>query len=424
MHKVTILITKEVIVLADYQRIKTDIEFLKHISEPCPNGTTRIGFTPEYRHGTDYIKKCMAEAGLIIREDSIGNIYGLLEGQKSDAPVILSGSHLDSVRCGGSFDGIAGVVCALEVARMLNENGVELKHSYEVIGIIEEEGTRFGQVLLGSQFVTGALGESALDEIIDHEGMTLRNVLSEYRFPDTCPALRSDKEISVFLELHDEQGPILENELIDIGIVENIAAVSWLTVTVDGFAGHAGTVPMNGRQDAGIGAYRFIDIVNCYVTEKYTTTATATVGRLELFPASTNCIPSKCIFTFDVRSGNVQYVNDITDFIMDQSKKIGQICNVDITVKVDSFKESVKMDLELHTMIEKSSSKLGYSYRKITSGAGHDAMIFAEKWKTAMIFVPCKNGITHNPSEFVHWSALAKGANVLYQTILRADEQL
>ena len=411
------------IVLADYRRIKTDIEFLKRISEPCPDGTTRIGFTPEYRLGADYMKKRMSEIGLIVREDSIGNIYGRLEGQIKDAPVILSGSHLDTVRCGGAFDGIAGVACAIEVARMIKEKGIKLKHSYEVVGIIEEEGTRFGQVLLGSQFVTGDLGETALDEIVDQAGVTLRNALTEYNLLDVCPALRKDNEIKAFLELHDEQGPVLENEQIDIGIVENIVAVSWLTVTVDGFAGHAGTVPMPNRQDAGIGAFRMIDLVNRHVTEKYAG-ATATVGCLELFPSSTNCIPSKCVFTIDVRAEKTQYVHEITKFIIEQGKIIGQTCNVDVHVKVNSLKEPVKMDSDIQGMIEKSCSELGYSYRRINSGAGHDAMIFAKKWKSAMIFVPCLKGITHNSAEFVHWDALEKGADVLYKTVLLVDQQL
>ena len=164
--------------MSNVNRILEDIEKLKNISEKCESGTTRIGFTSEYRQGVDYFKSRMMQAGLTVREDAIGNIYGRLEGEDKTLPVILSGSHLDTVRCAGAYDGICGAVCALEVARMLKENGISLRHSYEVIGTIEEEGTRFGQVLLGSKFITGDFSQKDLNSIIDSDGASLREVRS------------------------------------------------------------------------------------------------------------------------------------------------------------------------------------------------------------------------------------------------------
>lgn len=407
--------------MADMERIRSDIERLKTISEPCEAGTTRIGFTQTYRQGADFFKSRMLEAGLAVREDKIGNVYGRFEGSKPDLPVILSGSHLDTVRCAGAFDGIAGAVCALEVARMLKDNCVSLRHPYEVIGMIEEEGTRFGQVLLGSQFIAGVFGAKELDSISDPDGTSLREILQTYSPADTCPAYRKDNEVLAVLELHDEQGPVLETENIDIGIVENIVAISWLTVTVTGFAGHAGTVPMPLRQDACTGACRLIDSIARHTMENYARGATATVGKLSLMPGSSNCIPSRCVFTVDIRSGKMSNIDELVAFIQKRSAEVAEECDVEIQIHVDFRKDPIEMDKKLRGLLRQSSEELKYSYRDINSGAGHDAMVLSTRWPAAMLFVPCVKGITHNPEEYVFPEALAKGANVLYGAILALD---
>lgn len=409
--------------MADMMRIQSDIERLKTISEPCDAGTTRIGFTQTYRQGADFFKSRMEEAGLAVREDRAGNVYGRLEGTGKQLPVILSGSHLDTVRCAGAFDGIAGAVCALEAARMIKENGISLRHSFEVIGTMEEEGTRFGQVLLGSQFITGVFGESSLDTIRDSEGITLREISHAYLPANVCRAYRETEEILAFLELHDEQGPVLESENIDIGIVENIVAISWLTVTVTGFAGHAGTVPMPLRQDAATGACRLVNYIASHTARHYADSATATVGKLELLPGSSNCIPSKCVFTVDLRSGKMSNINELAAFIQEKAKEVAKEYNLDIEVHMDSRKDPIEMDGQLRGMIQESCERLGYSCRNMNSGAGHDAMIFSARWPAAMVFVPCIKGITHNPEEYVFPEALVKGTDVLYQTILALDNK-
>lgn len=409
--------------LANMLRIVEDINILKDITEACEDGTTRVGFTATYRRGAEFFKDRMRDAGLIVREDSIGNVYGRLEGRYNDKPVILSGSHLDTVRCAGAYDGIAGAVCALEVARRLKENQVILNHSFEVMGLIEEEGTRFGQVLLGSKFVTGAFTDESMDQIKDpDDGRTLREIVKEYAVPDACPAYRNKEEVKAFLELHDEQGPLLETEGVDVGIVENIVAISWLTVTVIGFAGHAGTVPMPLRQDAATGASKLISSISDYTTENYAYTATATVGKLQLTPGSSNCVPSKCVFTVDLRSGEMSNVEEVINYIRECAANIASECDVNIEISVDSKQEAIAMDKDLRRCMHASCEKLGYSHRDINSGAGHDAMIFSSHWPTAMIFIPCVKGITHNPKEYVHPEFLAKGADVLYETILTIDK--
>jgi allantoate deiminase len=403
------------------ERIKRDIEALRGISEPG-GGVTRTGFTKQYRRGVQYIKSRMEEAGLSVREDCAGNIYGLLEGNDPSAPRILSGSHLDTVRRAGAFDGIAGVACALEAARLLREKGHILRHSYEVVGVIEEEGSRFGRAMLGSQFIEGGLGESDLDLIKDNEGHSLRQILNEYLLGiETCPAYRESGEILAFLELHSEQGPVLEERGVDIGIVENIVALGWTTVTIQGFAGHAGTVPMSLRRDAGIAACKLISKIHRYVTETFGDGAVFTVGRMELSPGSTNCIPSGCVFTMDVRAGEHQVVRQINAFAKEAAKATEKECGVSITMREDSNKRQVQMDAGLRKMIEQSCRELGYTFIPMNSGAGHDAMILANRWPSGMIFVPCHKGVTHNPLECVEWEALAKGTDVLFKTILHLD---
>jgi len=409
--------------MANAARIEADILALKGITEPCPAGVTRIGFTPTYRRGAEWFKERMAQAGLTVREDSIGNVYGRLEGAEANAPIILSGSHLDTVRCAGAYDGIAGAVCALEAARMLRENGVSLRHPYEVMGVMEEEGTRFGQVLLGSKFVTGVFGEADLDRIRDEKGITLRQVLAQYAHPDAVPALRGKEECLAVLELHDEQGPVLEAEGIDVGIVERIVAISWLTVTVTGFAGHAGTVPMPLRQDAAWGACRLVDRILTHTRERYADTATATVGKLEVQPGSSNCIPASCTFTVDLRSGEMATVEELTQYIREQAKQVAAECDVTVDVQVGSKTDAIELDGHLREVLAQSCDTLGVTHRSLNSGAGHDAMVFSSHWPTAMLFVPCVKGVTHNPAEYVSPEQLARGADVLYQAILTLDRE-
>ena len=407
--------------MADWHRIREDIEAVRRFSQGDEDGVTRLSFTKEYRMAVEYIKGRAREIGLQVREDGVGNVYGLLEGREPGSPRVLSGSHMDTVRCGGAFDGFAGIACALEAARLIQENGKPLRAGFEIVGMVEEEGARFGQVLMGSQFMTGRFGEREMDLLRDEDGVSVRQALEAY-YEGAAPAYRlSCDEIKAFLELHIEQGPVLEDNGIAIGIVENIVGISWLQVTVHGFAGHAGTVPMQVRQDAGIAAFDLITNINRHVTERHALNATATVGRLALLPGSANCIPSKCSFTVDLRAGDYAYIEEMTAHIRSCAAGIENKHNVRIDIQIESQKQPVQMDTQIQRAVQKSCDELGYTYMRLNSGAGHDAMIFAEQWKTGMIFVPCHRGITHNPGEHAAWEDLARGADVLYKTVLELD---
>lgn len=405
-------------------RIKKDIETLKKISEPADGGVTRIGFTKKYREGVEYIKSRMAEYGLRTYEDDAGNIYGAIEGSDASAARIVSGSHLDTVRNAGAFDGIAGVACALEAARVIKERGLSLKHTFEVLGFIEEEGTNFGQVLLGSRFITGELSDEKKDIFISKDGENLRSVMTEYlQGINTVPACRKHDNILAFIEIHDEQGPVLQATGTDIGIVQNIVAISQISISIAGFAGHAGTVPMDLRQDAGVAGCTFVTRMNAFVLRNYCHSATFTVGKFSLLPHSANCIPDKCHFSIDLRAGNKEIIDEILSYLKIMATVIEKEHNVAIETTIDSFKDAVSMDDELQKVITSSCDKLGFTYKNINSGAGHDAMVMAGICRSAMIFIPCDKGITHHPLEDVAWSDMKKGAEVLLETILTLDNQ-
>lgn len=411
--------------MAKQERIVQDIETLRRITEPCECGTQRPSYTPEYRRGVEYVKQRMQEFGLQTREDNAGNLYGLLEGTDPAAPRIISGSHLDSVKCSGAYDGIAGVLCALEAARMIRESGRPLTHSLEVMGTIGEEGTRFGQALIGSQLVEGSWGEAQLDEFRGLEDdLTLRQSMQAYGLPGSTEGVcRRSDPVKAFVELHAEQGPVLENAGISIGVVENIVAISWLHITVHGVASHPGTIPMSVRSDACVGASKLICAVTDYARERYDGEATVTTGKLEVFPGNTNCIASRCDFTIDIRTCNGDYRDDLVRYINEKKDEVARDYRVTIEVQEEMRKAPTALDPQVQQCIEDACKKLGYSWQRMNSGAGHDAMIFARIWPAGMVFVPSHNGLTHHPDELVPPEELAKGADVLYETFRLLDAQ-
>ncbi len=409
--------------MANQSRLKKDIETLRHISEPCNGGVTRIGLTATYRQGVEYLKQQMQEIGLTIKEDDVGNVYGILLGKDPALPSIVSGSHLDTVRNSGAFDGIAGVVCALEAVRMLKENNIQLSHSVEVLATVEEEGTHFGTVLLGSRFISGEFSEQDKDRLYNDRGNSLREVLTDYLGHRVVqPAFRAPESIKAFLELHDEQGPVLEATNIDIGIVDSIVAIQQMVITITGFAGHAGTVPMTLRQDAGVAGCLFVTELNRFILRQYADSATLTVGKFSLQPNSANCIPNQCQFTLDIRSGDAKILEDIDRYIHQQALLIQQECNTAFDINNISYKSPVVMNEALRQLIIHSCEKLNLSYRHMNSGAGHDAMIMAGVCPSAMLFVPCYKGITHHPDENVTWENMAKGTEVLFHTMIALDQ--
>lgn len=388
------------------------------------HGIQRLSYTEEYRKGVDFVSGEMKNLKMDTYEDFVGNLVGVLKGSDEKKPAIITGSHLDTVRCGGAFDGIAGIACAMETVRMIKKSGVPLKHTLKVLATIEEEGTCFGMVTLGSSFFTGKLDISELKKYRCGEGgNTFEQILSNYRKCREAYVCREVLEpIRAFIEIHGEQGPVLENRGIQTGIVDCICGIIWMEISIMGMAGHSGTVPMNERKDAGIAACEFILRLNRMVTEKYNGKAVVTAGKIHFDPGSANCIPGRSVFSLDIRSGNdeiLQNISDYTEFIKKSIEEDGFL----VTIQEQSRRRPVLMDQKLRLLMEKSCEALNITYIHMDSGAGHDAMVFAEKFPTAMLFLPNRNGISHHPDEYIDEKSLKYGAEVLYQMLRALDKE-
>lgn len=407
--------------MANLERIKKDLETLRDISEPCESGTTRLSYTPEYRRATDYLIAEMKKAGLETHEDGIGNLYGDVAGSDPAAPKIISGSHLDTVRCSGYFDGQAGIICALEAARMLKESGKPLKSTYQVVSILMEEGARFPN-LTASKFIAGVNTEDMLDTITDLDGVTLREAMKQYGLSgDISDVCRKGEPAKVFLELHMEQGLKLEAAKTDLGFVNTIYGCRWFMLTCTGETAHPSTA-MDVRRDSALAAYKLISNIADIVTKDYAGRATVTSGKMNVFPGEINAIPSRAVFSLDFRSGDPKVFDELDALLESQMKVIGEQYRVGFESSLFSYSPPTPCDPNIIAALEQAADKVGCSYMPLDSGAGHDAMVLAKIWDTAMIFVPSKDGLTHSAKEWTDYENLVKGADVLYEAIRIIDE--
>lgn len=404
---------------ANKQRIEKLIHELSEYTATPGNGITRLTYSKEDLQARNYIKEKMRAYGLTIREDGIGNIFGKIEGSQKGAPSVLVGSHFDSVPNGGAYDGAAGVVTALEVAALFQENKLIPKYPLEIIALIEEEGARFG-ALMGSRSITGVISEHEINNIKDNDGVSVADAMSVIGLDPSLKKHRDPKTMKAFLELHIEQGPILEEKEIPIGVVQAIVGLTQLEVTVTGRAGHAGTTPMDRRSDALIIAANMISKLPELAIDEGMGTV-ITIGKHQVFPNGANVIPNKVVFTVDIRSGkeeNVKHVIRKTEELLASYQREG----IQTMVKQQVYIKPKALNEEIQALLAKSSNKLGIPHYSINSGAGHDAMIFSDVTDVGMIFVPSKNGLSHCPEEWSDAGHLANGADVLYEAVKRLTE--
>lgn len=400
------------------KRIQQDIEEISKFTATPGNGATRLSFTNEDRGAREYIKKQMIEAGLNVYEDAACTVIGRIDGFIKDAPVVMIGSHFDTVLNGGNFDGVAGVVTALEIARVFHENNLKPKYAVEFIAMVEEEGTRFGSGLFGSRAMAGTVSMDELNESKDSYGISMAQAMRDFGFdPDKVYEAKRPKEsLKAFVELHIEQGPILEAENKEIGVVDYIVGLNTIEVKIKGRADHAGTTPMNMRSDAMEAAAMLISQVGDFARE-VGEGSVATVGRLSVLPGAVNVVPKEVTFTVDIRSKNPNNIKRICELINAELNKISENKNVQFEVETLIDVPPVKLCDEVVNVIESNCHKLGLSNMKILSGAGHDAMVMADLTPTGMIFVQSKNGRSHSPVEWTDYVLLQKGVEVAYETI-------
>lgn len=382
-------------------------------------GRTRIALTDDEKAGRDLLVKWMRELELEVRVDRIGNIFGFLCADLDDGSQrpLMIGSHIDTVTNAGALDGCYGVLAGLAVVRAFRAAGLKPRRTIVVGAFTNEEGIRYQPDMMGSLVYAGGL---SIDEALDTVGVDGTRVGDELArigyAGDMEPGLVVPAE---YLELHIEQGPILEAEALQIGVVENLQGISWQQLTVQGNANHAGTTPTHLRHDAGWVAAA----VSTFLREMAVSTGTtlATIGMLRIEPNVINVIPRKAVFTVDLRDPDERRLQGaerrLADFLVELSEKEGVTIS---TERLARF-EPVVFDGRLVAEIESAARRMGFSYRKMTSGAGHDAQMIARIAPAAMIFVPSRGGISHNPREYTDEDQLIDGANLLLDVVLKRD---
>jgi N-carbamoyl-L-amino-acid hydrolase len=398
-------------------RLQQHITELSRFGANPEGGVSRVAFSAADIAGREYIRKLMQEAGLVVRIDTAGNIIGRRDGSDPKLPAIMLGSHIDSVPGGGNYDGDVGVLGAIEVAQVLKEQRARLRHPLEIVSFTDEEGG-----LIGSLAMTGKIQAGALD-VMSHSGKTVRDgVRAVGGDPDRLEqAKRKPGELAAFVELHIEQGAVLDESKVDIGVVEGIVGIRWWDVTVEGVANHAGTTPMNRRRDALLSAAEFALAVN-RVASSRPGRQVATVGKIRAEPGAPNVVPGRVVMSLEIRDLAAPTISDTFDAIRAEAAKIAQARQTPISfAQIQVASEPAPTDERVRRIIAKAASSLGLSHQLMPSGAGHDAQDMTHIAPTGMIFVPSVGGVSHSPKEFTSPHDIANGANVLLQTTLAID---
>jgi len=383
-------------------RFGTDIlrqaDELAAFTEDAPR-VTRTYLSAEHRLAGDYLLGLMREAGMDACYDSLGNVVGRYAAAQPDAPVVMTGSHMDSVRNAGKYDGLFGILSPVACVRALNAAGRRLPYALEVVAFGDEEGVRFGVTLIGSKAMAGGFDPAWLDKA-DADGVTLREALRNFGSdPGGWRALdRRGGNVAAFVESHIEQGPVLLNEALPVGVVTSIAGASRVRCVVTGLAGHAGTVPMGARKDALAAAAEMVLAVEAHCTTH--PGLVGTVGKLETRPGAVNVIPQDVMFTIDVRSGEDPARIAAVESLRVQCQAIAARRGVKLDFDLFFELEAAPCDAGLQSGFAQSIARQGVTVRHLPSGAGHDAMVFPAVCPTAMLFVRCGNGgISHHPDE-------------------------
>jgi allantoate deiminase len=377
---------------------------------------TRVYLSNEQKKASHCVLDWMKNAGMTARIDEIGNVVGRYEGLEPGLPALLLGSHLDTVRNAGRYDGMLGVVTALLCVDYFNQNHIRFPFAIEVIGFCDEEGSRFGTTLIGSRALTGHFDLSALDAK-DDQGLSIREAMKNYGLdPELVPlASRPPKDFLAYIELHIEQGPILESKNLAIGTVTSICGATRMRVSCKGQAGHAGTVPMSHRKDAlAMAAEAILAIEDICSSQK---DLVGTVGHIEASPGSVNVIAGSCRFTIDVRSPADPIRFEAIEKIHQQLHLIAKKRKIDISIEKFHDSPSVPCADWLMQQIDQAIQSCDMAPFRLPSGAGHDAMAIATMMPVGMIFVRCLKGISHNPAESITVDDANRGGQVLLKFI-------
>ena len=404
-------------IAADPERMERRIQALGQFGTNREGGVSRVAYSDADIAGREYIKELMREAGLSVRVDTAGNVIGRREGSEEGLAPIMFGSHIDSVPGGGNYDGDVGVIGAIEVAELLQERGITTRHPIEIVSFTDEEGG-----LVGSRAMVGKMTDAALD-VVSHSGMTVREGIRHVGGDPNRLELAERKpgDIAAFIELHIEQGAILDEEGTDIGVVEGIVGIRWWDITIEGFANHAGTTPMNRRWDALVTAAEVTLAVNRIASET-PGRQVATVGRIQAFPGAPNVIPGEVVMSLEIRDLEATKIQQVFDLIAAEAGRIGERRSTPVRFReIDVASPPAPTDLQMRRIISAAADDLGMSFKLMPSGAGHDAQDMALITPTGMVFVPSRDGISHSPREFTTAEDMANGATVLLRTVMSID---
>ncbi|MEE9399526.1 MAG: Zn-dependent hydrolase [Dehalococcoidales bacterium] len=382
-------------------------------------GVCRLTLTDADRQVRDWFVSACQSIGCMVTVDEMGSIFARRPGKNNSLPPIAIGSHLDTQPSGGKFDGIVGVLSGLEVLRTLNDTGQETSAPLEVINWTNEEGSRFTPPMMASGVFAGVYQRDSVYAIKDRDGKEFGKELARigYRGQAKC----GDHALGAYFELHIEQGPVLETENSMVGVVLGMQGQTWYEVTVTGCESHAGTTPMPLRKDAMLACARMVEAVN-KIALNYAPLAVSTVGLVEVRPNSRNVIPGSVFFTVDFRHPEDSVLPEMDRELRQAVEMVAHDTAVEVKLKNNWSVPSVKFDRECINEVRAAAEALDYRHRDIVSGAGHDAVYIARVAPTAMIFIPCQNGLSHNETEKTEPEQVAAGANVLLKAVLAHDE--
>ncbi|MCM3096712.1 Zn-dependent hydrolase [Priestia megaterium] len=401
------------------ERLKNTLERFADYGRTPNNGVTRLALSEEDRLARDYFCSCCRDLGMDIKIDDLGCIYATLEGLEDKPPVVI-GSHMDSVKKGGRFDGILGVVAGLELVRTLVEHNIKPKVPIMIVNFTNEEGARFEPSMMASGILSGKFQKDVMMKKTDVDGVTFEQALQSCGYEgDTSNRLT---EASAFVELHIEQGPILEREAKSIGVVECVLGMVCYEIEITGESDHAGTTPMDMRKDALFATNNLIAEAR-HELGRLDSNLVYTMGRMNVLPNIHTVIPNKVIFSLEARHTDEDVIASVEKIIQSLPDQAELLEGCEVRVTKLWGRDTVWFDKTVCDEVEESVRSLGYSYKRMVSGAGHDAQFLASYIPTAMIFIPSVNGKSHCEEEFTPWEECEKGVNVLLETVIKLAQK-
>jgi N-carbamoyl-L-amino-acid hydrolase len=404
----------------DQARLARELDDLGAISEAPPPVVTRVVFTEADLRGRAYVKRLCAEAGLRVREDAVGNTFARWDGVEPAEPAVATGSHIDAIPNAGRFDGTVGVLGGLEAIRALQRSGFRPRRSIELIVFTSEEPTRFGIGCLGSRLMSGLLTAEAAARLKDRDGVSLDEARARAGFTGSLAGVRlAPGSYAAFVELHIEQGPLLERDGIPIGVVANIAAPATLRMWIDGQGGHAGAVLMPDRHDAFLAAAEIALAVESAARNSGSPDTVGTVGVCEIFPGAVNSIPSRVRIDIDVRDTNQETRDDVLDSIWSKAGAVASRRGVTTQSELLNADPPAHCDPHVVETLEEACGTHAIAHTTMTSRAYHDSLFMSRIAPTAMVFIPCRGGVSHRPDEYASPEDIARGTLVLAEALAR-----